>query len=357
MSADRAWRPLDGLVVLDLSRMLPGGTATLLLADLGATVHKVEHPSGDDTRRLRPAIGDDSSAQHQYLDRGKRSHRIDLKTAEGREQVVELARSADAVIESFRPGVADRLGIGYRDLSAVNERLVYVSLSGYGQDGPRAQFAGHDLNFAALASLAGPTPPRAMHADVAGGMLAALAIAAGSAEARATGRGRQVDVALMDAALFTVGMPLSEEFGALALDEPVGTPLDGNSPCYRAYRCADGRYVAVAAIEPKFWRNVVALLEHPEWESRQDDPALVPELERVFLERSRDEWSRLLDAAETCVTPVRSSAELLDDPHLVHRGSLQQRATAAGPLWQVAPPFAVSGAPTPQPTTREKSHA
>lgn len=345
MTGTRDWRPLEGVTILDLSRMLPGGTATLLLADLGATVHKVEHPNGDETRHLQPSVGGDSSVQHQYLDRGKCSHLIDLKTPEGVAQVLELARTADAVIESFRPGVAAKLGIGHADVSKVNARILYLSLSGYGQSGARAQFAGHDLNFEALASLAGITPPRAMHADVAGGMLAALAITAGVAHSRATGEGRHVDLSLMDAALFTAGMPLSEEFGSISLEEPVRTPLDGKSPCYRTYECSDGRYLAVAAIESKFWLNITSLIGRPEWAWRQSDPALIPELEALFATRARNEWVELLDSEETCVTPVRASSELLGDSGLLERGSLEQRPTPAGPLWQVASPFVVTTGP------------
>lgn len=335
-----SWRPLEGITILDLTRMLPGGTATLLLADLGATVLKVEQPGeGDGTRWLAPRVGDDSSVQHQYMDRGKVTVRADLKTAEGLATVFGLAAGADAVIESFRPGVADRLGIGFEALVAIRPDLVFVSLTGYGQSGPRAAFAGHDLNFVGYAGIIDGPLPGVMSGDISGGMIAALGILAGVLESRRTGTPAHIDIALADAALLLGGPQISEVLGAQTLGEAVVTPLDGSQPCYNTYRCADDKWLAVGALEPKFWVRTCELLEHPEWVARQADPSLVPEFASLIASRNQSEWAALLEESDTCVSPVLPHSDLLNDEHTRQRGSVALFPSAAGPLWQVASPF------------------
>lgn len=337
-----AWRPLEGVTVVDLTRMLPGGTATLLLSDLGAEVIKIEQPpTGDATRWLEPRVGPDSSAQHQYMDRGKRSVELDLKSDAGRDELFELVRGADALVESFRPGVAERLGIGYDVLTEINPALVHLALSGYGQEGPRASAAGHDLNFVARAGLLGAdrAVPPTLVADVTGGVLAALGLAAGVLSARRTGRGSYVDLALADAALVLGGMQIAERLASQQLDVPVATPLDGRSPCYQVYPTSDGRHLAVGAVEEKFWQRVVDILGHPEWATRQTDPTLVPEMAAVVATRPLAEWLEALDLPDTCVSGVLDIDDLPADPQVRERGSLVEAQTAAGPLWQVAPPF------------------
>ncbi|TGN31770.1 CaiB/BaiF CoA transferase family protein [Aeromicrobium chenweiae] len=330
------------MTVIDLTRMLPGGTGTLLLSDLGAEVVKIEQPPGGDaTRWLEPRIGTDSSAQHQYMDRGKTSLSLDLKSEAGRAELFELVGRADALVESFRPGVADRLGIGYEVLAEINPALVHLALSGYGQEGPRASAAGHDLNFVARAGLLGADRevPPTLVADVTGGVLAALGLTAGVLSARETGRGSFIDLALADAALVLGGMQIAERLASQRLDVPVATPLDGRSPCYRVYPTSDGRHLAVAAVEEKFWQRVVEILGHPEWATRQTDPTLVPEVAAVLATRPLEQWLAELDLPDTCVSGVLDIDDLPDDPQVRERGSLIEVETAAGPLWQVAPPF------------------
>ncbi|MGM7670538.1 CaiB/BaiF CoA transferase family protein [Microbacterium sp. A93] len=334
------WRPLDGVTVVDFTRMAPGGTGTLLLADLGATVHKIEHPTGgDDTRHLKPKVGADSSAQHQYMDRGKHSVRADLKQQADLALVRSLVADADAVIESFRPGVAARLGIGFHDLAAINPSLVYVSLSGYGQSGPRAATAGHDLNFVGYAGLLGETVPRVLQADVTGGILAALAIVSGVARARQDGTPAHVDLSLADAALALGGMQVVEALAARSLDVEVETPLNGQSPCYQIYRCADGRSLAVAAIEPKFWQRTLQLLGREEWLVRQHDPTLISEFGAVIATEPQAHWVEILVEDDTCVSPVLDPQDVSSDSHILERGALCEYDSVAGPLWQVASPF------------------
>lgn len=342
MNTSAAWQPLEGTTVIDLTRMLPGGTATLLLAELGARVLKVERPGDPDaTRYLEPRVGVDSSVQHQYLDRGKESITLDLRSDEGRADLLKLVRTADAVIDSFRPGVMDRLGLDAHALLTENPELVIVSLSGYGRNGPMATFAGHDLNFVGRAGLLGDgtTVPPVFSADVSGGMLAALAIAAGVAQARTRGEGSVVDLALADAALVVGGHAIAEQLGATALAKPVDTPLDGDRPCYGIYQTLDGGRLALAAVEPKFWRTTVELLGHPEWADRQFDPSLKDELRNLLASRPLAHWTHLLERPDTCVTAVNSIAALARDAQVAARGALVDHPSAAGPLPQVASPF------------------
>jgi len=337
-----SWKPLDGVVVVDLTRMLPGGTATLILADLGARVVKVERPGDlDATRYLAPRVGDDSSVQHQFLDRGKSFIQLDLSSDEGRAGLLDLVAEADAIIDSFRPGVMPRLGLSAEALLAANPRIVGLSLSGYGQTGPMASYAGHDLNFVAQAGLLGPgtAVPRVFTADLSGGMLAAVALLAGIHRARLTGQGSIVDLSLAEAALFNGGMQIAQELGAARLDQQVGTPIDGQSPCYAVYTAADGGRIAVAAIEPKFWRTTVELLKRPEWFERRLDPALRVEFQALIETQPLEHWKSLLERPDTCVTGVHAIRDLPKDRQIAARGDLIEFATAAGPLPQVASPF------------------
>jgi alpha-methylacyl-CoA racemase len=338
--------------------MLPGGTGTLLLSDLGADVLKVERPGDlDATRFLQPRIGEESSAQHQYLDRGKRTVELDLRADAGREELLGHVAEADAVIDSFRPGVMERLGLSPETLLGVNPRLVVVCLSGYGQEGPMASYAGHDLNFVGRAGLLGPgtEAPTVQVADLGGGILAALAITAGVVQARATGRGSVVDLALADAALVMGGMSVAAELGAKRLGRPAVNPLDGRSPCYAVYEAADGGRLTVGALEPKFWRNVVELLGQPAWFERQFDPTLQSELRDLFATKPLVHWVDLLEGPDTCVAAVSSMTDLPADAHLSLRGALVDHPTSDGIVEQIASPFHHRTPGEPVAPSKEKS--
>lgn len=341
--AEQVWSPLRGVNVLDLTSMLPGGTATRLLADLGAEVTKIEPLAGDPVRALHPRVLPDSSVQHQYLDGGKRSERLDLKDPAGRKRVRELAAGSHAVIESFRPGVADRLGVGYSDLSAGNDRLVYVSLSGYGQSGPRAAAAGHDVNFVSLTGVLGGAEhmPTVQIADVSGGILAALGVVTGIHSARTHGAGVHIDLALADSALLVAGL---QTVAALATggDGSTGAPLDGSLPCYHIYRAQDGRNVSVGALEPKFWRRVAELLDEPDWVARQFDPELTAIVGSRIATQPGAHWKDLLERDDTCVTVEQTAIELVEDAHFVGRGALHSDDSPEGsPRWTLGSPFHV----------------
>lgn len=334
--------PLEGTVILDLTRMLPGGTGTLLLSELGAQVVKIERPGDlDATRYLQPRVGDSSSVQHQYLDRGKVMLPLDLRDDRGRQELLDRVRTADAIIDSFRPGVMDRLGLGTEVIHSVNPKIVSVSLSGYGKQGPMASWAGHDLNFIARAGLLGNGTeiPTVLAADITGGTLAALAIVSGILQSHRTGQGGAVDLALADAALIVGGLKIAQELGAAALDRPAVSPLDGTSPCYNIYRAADGGRLAVAAIEPKFWRTTVELLGRTDWVDRQNDPALRDEFQALIMTKPLAFWATLLERPDTCVTAVREITDVTADLQVEARGALTLRDSPVGPLPQVASPF------------------
>jgi len=321
--------PLAGIRVLDLTRLLPGPVATLHLADLGADVIKIEDPQvGDYARTLGTGQGGDS-AYFRMINRNKRVLRLDLKMPEGVEVFLRLAGGADVIVESFRPGVVDKLGVGYAAVAAVNPKIAYCSISGYGQDGPYKDLAGHDINYLGYAGVldqigregGDPALPNFQIADLLGGALtAAMGILAAVLEAQRSGRGRYIDVAMTDSVL------AHTYFSMLRLNDaghsaPRGSDLlSGGLPCYATYRCADGRYIAVGALEGKFWKTCCEILGRPEWIARQWDAGLRGELAALFATRSREDWTRLFATVDCCVTPVLSPEEALEDAQVAARG-------------------------------------
>ena len=321
--------PLKGIKVLDLSRLLPGGFCSLLLADFGADVLKVEDTGmGDYVRWAPPAYeGAEQSAAGALflsLNRNKRSIRIDLKTDAGKEVLLRLVRDADVLLESFRPGVLDRLGVGYERLREENPGLVYCAITGYGQDGPNRDRPGHDMNYLGLIGLLGLTgekdgPPvqaAGQIADLGGGaLMAAFGILAALRERDRSGEGQLVDVSMSDGALSWLAMT-----AAAYLAEPVSAPkrgelqLAGSLICYRPYRCADG-WVTLGALEPKFWqawcRGVGRedLIEK-QFEGPGSDAHV--EVESVFIQRTRAEWQAFAGEHDCCLEPVLDLDEALD---------------------------------------------
>ncbi|HET6922842.1 MAG TPA: CaiB/BaiF CoA-transferase family protein [Anaeromyxobacteraceae bacterium] len=323
--------PLEGVRVLDLSRLLPGPYATLVLADLGADVVKVEDPQGGDYVRWMPPLAGEQSGFFHALNRNKRSLRLDLKRPAGPAVLRRLVRRFDVVVESFRPGVMDKLGVGYAALRAETPRVVLCSISGYGQDGPYRERAGHDLDYCATAGVLalngppeGPLPPGVQVADVAGGSWPAVAgILAALVRRAATGEGAHLDVSMTDGALAMLALQLG---AAAARGVPLRRGeeiLNGGSACYGVYRTRDGRFVALGALEPKFFQRFCEAAGRPDLAGRQfdrDGRGPRAELTALFASRTRDEWARLGAEHDCCLAPVLEGDEPARDPQLVARG-------------------------------------
>lgn len=328
--------PLAGLTVLDFSTLLPGPLATLFLAEAGAEVIKVERPGGEDMRRFPPALGD-GSAPFAALNAGKTSVVVDLKTEEGRAALQPLLQRADILVEQFRPGVMDRLGLGYGDIRVLNPRIVYCSISGYGQTGPRAGEAGHDINYQAVAGLLSlspgaveaPTVPPALTADIAGGaMPAVINILLALRRRDLAGEGFHLDIAMADAAMTFAWQGLAEGFATGRFPGSQETMLTGGSPRYGLYATADGRFLAVGALEPKFWEAFcegVGL--EPAFRNDGRDPAGTrAAITAIVTRKTAAEWTAILGPLDCCATIVASLEEAAADPHFRERGLFQARA-------------------------------
>jgi crotonobetainyl-CoA:carnitine CoA-transferase CaiB-like acyl-CoA transferase len=315
--------PLAGVRVLDLTRLYPGPYATMILADLGADVVKLEDRGTPDYLRQLSRGG-----QFEALNRGKRSLSIDLKARGAPELVALLCASADVLVEGFRPGVLDRLGCGPAALLARNPRLIVCSISGYGQDGPYAGRAGHDIGYVAVAGVlarnglgAVPVLPGVQVGDFFGGtQQAVIAILAALLERERTGKGRHLDVAMSEGAMAL----LLPHFGALAAGEGPQARgedlLSGSYPCYRVYACKGGGAAVLGALEPKFWERFCAAVARPDWTARQLDRELSADVDELFLSATRDEWVERLAQADCCFEPVLEPVEARAHPQHRARG-------------------------------------
>jgi crotonobetainyl-CoA:carnitine CoA-transferase CaiB-like acyl-CoA transferase len=319
--------PLAGLRVIDLSRLLPGGYTTMVLADFGADVIKLEEPGkGDYIRWMPPFASNGEGGGHLVLNRGKRSVTCNLKTAEGRDVLTDLVRTADVLVESFRPGVMDRLGVGYEALHGVNPRLVYAAITGYGTTGPYVDKAGHDINYLAYAGAlsfsgspaSGPWPPGLQIGDIGGGGLQALvAILVALRVREQTGEGQFCDISMTDGVMSWLTIHAGAYAASGNPPQVGGELLNGGYAWYGTYRCADDRYVAVGALEPQFFHALVEALGVPELEGmhmqRERQPELRARLEEVFAAKPRDEWVALLGDLDACVAPVLDMDEAFAD--------------------------------------------
>ncbi len=320
--------PLEDLKVLDLTRLLPGGFCSLLLADFGADVLKVEDMGlGDYVRWATPKYtGADPSASGAFflaLNRGKRSIRVDLKTDAGKEVLLRLASEHDVLLESFRPGVLDRLGVGYDVLREVNAGLVYCAITGYGQDGPYRDRSGHDMNYLGLVGVLGltgeaggaPVQAAGQIADLGGGaLMAAFGIMAALRERDRSGEGQLVDVSMADGALSWLAMVAAAQLAGGPPARRGGVELAGSLLCYRPYRCRDG-WVTLGALEPKFWVawcHGVAREDLIDYQFQPPGSEAHEEVERIFLEHTRDEWLEFATLNDCCLEPVLDLGEALD---------------------------------------------
>jgi crotonobetainyl-CoA:carnitine CoA-transferase CaiB-like acyl-CoA transferase len=342
-------RPLEGIRVLDLSRLLPGPFATLVLADLGATVDKLEDTGGGDYLRHMPPLLGDEAVAFQILNRGKRSAVLDLKKPEARAAFQKIVATYDVVFDQFRPGVLARLGLGHDVLLGINPRLVICALTGYGQTGELSQRAGHDLNYLARSGILGahgpaggpPQVPGFQLADMSGGMWSVIAILAALAERARTGQGAVLDMAMTDGVL---GFSLMAIGGALA-GEAVkrgDEALTGGLAVYNTYLSKDGQPITLGALEPKFWTafcagagiepDMTALFPGPH------QAAIKARVAAVFAGKTREEWAAFGAAHDCCVEPVLAPGEIERDAHLASRGLFFRMSTPRGEIPQVRTP-------------------
>lgn len=324
--------PLNGLRVLDLTRLQPGNYATMVMGDLGAEVIKVEEPGRGDYVRWTPPMVGESSAMHLALNRNKKSVTLNLKDPRGVDLLKSLVAGADVLIESFRPGVMDRLGVGYSTLSHVRPQLIYAAITGYGQDGPYAARVGHDINYISTAGIldttgphsGDPVLPSVQIADLSGAMMAVIGVLSALYRREPEGRGEFIDVSMMDSGLSWLALHTAPWFaGAEPLQRGQGY-LNGGFPFYRVYRCGDGRHLSVGALEPQFWKSLCSSIGHPELADEQYAPEprrseIHALLEEVFASKTRNEWVELLAGTDSCVAPVNGFEEMVDDPQLRHR--------------------------------------
>jgi alpha-methylacyl-CoA racemase len=353
---------LDGVTVLDLSSVGPAARTSRWLADYGARVVKVGPPPKQSGVQIVPPFY--AYSGHRGMERVL----LDLKAVAGRDAFLRLAERADVMIESFRPGVVDRLGIGAADVRAVNPGIVYCSTSGYGQTGPRSQWAGHDLNYLAVGGYldcsgrgagGGPALPGATIGDAAGGgMQAAIAILAALVRRNATGEGANLDVSVADGVVALMSLYVDEYFATGEIPAPGHNILTGRYACYDVYRCSDDRWVAVGAIEPHFFANLCRALDCEKWIAHQTDDAAQDEMRAdfgaAFASRSRDEWVADLGPADTCVSEVASVPELVGAPHFRARDVFVQASSAGhGEFEQVGWVLAGMDRDQPSPQARD----
>jgi alpha-methylacyl-CoA racemase len=355
--------PLEGIRVLDLSRLLPGGFCSLLLADFGADVIKVEDTgAGDYLRWAGPhyegAEESASSALFLALNRGKRSIRIDLKHDDGRAVLLELVREADVVLESFRPGVLERLGVGYGAMRAVNPRIVCCAISGYGQDGPHRARSGHDMNYLGLVGLLGLTGERdgppvqaaGLIADLGGGaLMAAFGILAALRERDRSGEGQLVDVAMADGALSWLAMVAARYLADGAVPRRGELELAGGAICYRPYACADG-WVTLGALEPKFWQAWCRGVGREDLVAHQFDPPgseAHRAVEAIFAGRTRAQWEAFAAEHDCCLEPVLALDEALASELVRARAMVVEldQPGALQPVRQLGVPIKLSRTP------------
>jgi alpha-methylacyl-CoA racemase len=328
--------PLQGIRVLDLSRLLPGGFCSLLLADFGADVLKVEDTGMGDYIRWSPPYYEGAhesarSALFLSLNRNKRSIRLDLKNERGREALLALVREHDVVLESFRPGVLDRLGVGYERMREENPRLVYCAISGYGQDGPKRDASGHDMNYLGLIGLLGltgetggaPVQAAGQIADLGGGaLMAAFGILAAlrerdgggaGSDVAGSGEGQLVDVSMADGALSWLAMVAASYFADDAVPHRGDLPLAGSLVCYRPYECADG-WVTLGALEPKFWQGFCRGVDREDLIAAQFErpgSAAHEQVKEIFMGRTREQWEAFARENDCCLEPVLELDEAL----------------------------------------------
>lgn len=346
---------LHDVRVIDLSQYIPGPYAALMLADLGADVLKVEPPAGDPMRRYGPVGPSGISAFYTVLNGGKRILRLDLKSDAGREAILALIRAADILIESYRPGVMDRLGLAYPRLREENPALVHCAISNFGQEGPWALKGGHDLNCMALGGgliASGlseqpvmSTPPVA---DFASAIQAVASVSAALVASRATGQGAFIDLSMTDTVLAWQSCFLTDTLRREELPMRASREEGGGTAFYHIYRTSDGRFITLAADEDKFWANFCLAVGRGDWIARKTDPmpqhALIAEVTELVSTKTFAAWCSLLNNIDCCFQPVLEPSEVMAHPQLAARGMLA-KSERDGPIVEALYPAWVNGKP------------
>lgn len=350
--------PLDGIRVLDLTRLLPGPYCTLLLADFGADVIKVEDPeSGDYARWYEPKIGD-QSAIFLSLNRNKRSITLDLKDQKDKQVFIDLVKTADVLIESFRPGVMDRLGLGYAELKKYNHKLIYCAITSYGQTGPYAKDPGHDLNFLSYSGLLhlqgtpnqNPLMSSVQIGDLGGGsLMATIGILVSIIEAQKSGEGQFIDISMLDGAVSWMQTILPDYWATNSLPNRGELTLNGGKACYEVYRTKDHRFLAVGALEYKFWKNFCTVIGKEELISKLGEPIetqrrMKLEIQEIISQKTLSEWLYLFEGIDACVSPVLTPQEMTVNPQIKHREMIEEfHHPELGKIKLIANPIKLSG--------------
>jgi crotonobetainyl-CoA:carnitine CoA-transferase CaiB-like acyl-CoA transferase len=343
-------QPLEGVKVLDFSTLLPGPMCTLLLADAGADVIKIERASGDDMRDYEPKVGPDS-VNFCLLNRGKKSIVADLKDPATRAKIERLIAEADVIVEQFRPGVMDRLGLGYEAAKAINPRIIYCSITGFGQHGPYAQVAAHDMNYQSRTGMVGlggdkagaPFVPPVLTADLAAGAYpAVMNILLGLRSRDQNGTGCHLDVSMSDNLFPLMYWGLGAGWAAGQWPRPGDELVTGGSPRYQIYQTADNKYLAAAPLEDKFWNNFLNILGATELE-HIDNPALVKaSVAKIIAQQPAAYWLEKFEGKDTCVTEVIGLEQAVSDPHFNVRGVFKRGLIAASGQRMPALPTPIS---------------
>ncbi|UPM55224.1 CaiB/BaiF CoA transferase family protein [Gottfriedia acidiceleris] len=351
---------LESLRVLDLTRLLPGPFCTMLLADYGAEVIKVEDTGlGDYIRNREPKIGENSAVFHS-VNRNKKSICLNLKTVQGKEILKKLVEHADVLVESFRPGVMDRLGVGYDELKTINPRLIYCAISGYGQTGPYANKPGHDLNYISYAGIleymgergSKPVIPSIQVADLGGGaLMGTIGILMAIVERERSGNGQFIDVSMLDGALSWLQLTLPDFLASNIQPKRGEHKLFGRNANYAVYETKDNRYLSVGSTEQKFWNEFCKTIGREDFcqkinSSIEEQDQMKAVIQSIIIQKTLQEWMEIFDYVDTCVTPLNRFEDLEKDPHLIEREMIQtHHDPEVGDVKLIAPPIKMSKTP------------
>ncbi|MHA1894390.1 MAG: CaiB/BaiF CoA transferase family protein [Candidatus Helarchaeota archaeon] len=351
---------LEGIKILDLSLLFPGPFGTRYLADFGAEVIKVEYKKIPDLARwVTPLVGDKGQKKrqsffHHILNRNKKAISINLRSPDGVQVFKRLAKEVDVIVEQFRPGIMDKLGVGYEEIKKINPRIIYCSITGYGQDGPYRDRAGHDLNYTGFSGLASlhrtrkgePILPGIQIADMFGGGLhAIIGILIALLAREKTGKGQYIDISMMDGCVSFLPYTLQPYLVDRVKQDIKKTILSGGTPSYQIFKCKDGKYITIGALEPKFQESLCKAIGREDLlgASMTEEPYI--EFTKVFLQKTRDEWYEILKKVDTCVAPMNEIWEVEDDPQVQARNMIIEVDTPHGKMKQIGFPIKMSDTP------------